>query len=79
MPIPGQSVVRMEISTDNGPSGRVITEVAVLMSPRNEMVAVHTLNETTFPGLEATGIALFGEELWNTLKALDPIPPPEEE
>lgn len=72
MPFPGQTISRQETYTNQF---GVVSQVVVITKPTGYVVSARDVNDTDFPGLEATCITAFGTTLWNALKALDPEPP----
>jgi len=62
----------MEIYED----GDMIHSIVVFTKPNGFGVRAHEVNETGWPGLEASCQTVLGNDLWASIKALDPIPEP---
>jgi hypothetical protein len=66
----GQTLGRIEIYANGGN----LVGINVFTSPNGFSPRAFEVNETNWPGLEASCQSVLGAELWADLKAADPIP-----
>lgn len=66
----GQTFGRMEIYELDG----ALHSMNVFTKPTGYSPRAYEINETDWPGLEASCQSVFGNDLWAALKAADPIP-----